>query len=101
MVMSPLVPSLHAAPQYPQMFFIRHESTAVGGNCEQNARGRTRSLLEGKDIPIIPRRHELLVLDLDDTLTATNAVDDECFVQALRIAFNIVLTNTNWTEYSH
>src|SRR5438093_13115293 len=44
---------------------------------------------------------KLVVFDLDGTLTATNAVDDECFVQALRIAFNIDLINTNWTEYSH
>ena len=44
---------------------------------------------------------KLLVLDLDGTLTATNAVDDKCFVRALRIAFDIDLINTNWTAYSH
>jgi len=43
----------------------------------------------------------LVVFDLDGTLTDTNAVDDECFVQALRIAFKIGHVNTNWTEYSH
>ncbi len=44
---------------------------------------------------------KLAVFDLDGTLTDTNAVDDECFVQALRITFNIDAINTNWTEYSH
>ncbi len=34
---------------------------------------------------------KLAVFDLDGTLTATNAVDDECFVRALRIAHNIDL----------
>ena len=29
----------HAAPQYPQMFLIRHESTAVGGNCGRTING--------------------------------------------------------------
>jgi len=37
----------------------------------------------------------LVVFDLDGTLTDTNAVDDECFVQALRIAFKIGDVNTN------
>src|SRR5215813_15672094 len=44
---------------------------------------------------------KLVVFDLDGTLTDTNAVDDECFVQALHIVFSIELINTNWTEYSH
>ena len=44
---------------------------------------------------------KLAVFDLDGTLTATNAVDDACFVRALRIVFDIDLINTNWTAYSH
>ena len=44
---------------------------------------------------------KLAVFDLDGTLTATNAVDDDCFVRALRIVFDIDLINTNWTAYSH
>jgi hypothetical protein len=31
MILSPLVPFPNAAQQYPNMFLIRHESTAVGG----------------------------------------------------------------------
>jgi phosphoserine phosphatase len=44
---------------------------------------------------------KLIVFDLDGTLTATNAVDDECFARALHIVFDIDLINTNWTAYSH
>ena len=44
---------------------------------------------------------KLAVFDLDGTLSATNVVDDRCFVQALRIAFDIQRVNTNWTEYRH
>jgi len=78
---------------------IRHESTAVGGNCGQNAAEEQVSLLEGKYNPT--KDMKLAVFDLDGTLTATNAVDDACFVRALRIVFDIDLINTNWTAYSH
>jgi hypothetical protein len=41
----------------------------------------------------------LVVLDLDGTLTTTFAVHVQCFVQAFPTALNIEHLNTNWTEY--
>jgi phosphoglycolate phosphatase-like HAD superfamily hydrolase len=41
----------------------------------------------------------LVVFDLDGTLTTTFAVHVQCFVQAFRAALNIEHLNTNWTEY--
>src|SRR4051812_32971374 len=43
----------------------------------------------------------LLVFDLDGTLTKTNAVDDACFAQAFTDALGIRRINTNWEEYEH
>src|SRR5262245_32181119 len=44
---------------------------------------------------------DLLVFDLDGTLTRTNEVDTECFVQALSDVLQIEKINTNWEEYEH
>jgi phosphoglycolate phosphatase-like HAD superfamily hydrolase len=44
---------------------------------------------------------KLLVFDLDGTLTRTNAVDDECFLQALADAHGMHKVNRRWTEYDH
>jgi phosphoglycolate phosphatase-like HAD superfamily hydrolase len=43
----------------------------------------------------------LLVCDLDGTLTRTFAVDEECFVQAFIDVFDVRDLNTQWTEYEH
>src|SRR5262245_2343687 len=43
----------------------------------------------------------LIVLDLDGTLTGTNEVDTDCFVQALGEALGIDDVNTNWEQYEH
>jgi phosphoglycolate phosphatase-like HAD superfamily hydrolase len=44
---------------------------------------------------------KLAVFDLDGTLTRTNEVDDQCFVQAFADALGIHELNTNWSEYEH
>ena len=43
----------------------------------------------------------LAVFDIDGTLTATNEVDDVCFVQALADAHGITDINTDWASYPH
>jgi len=43
----------------------------------------------------------LIVFDLDGTLTGTNEVDTDCFVQALGDALGIDNVNTNWEQYEH
>jgi phosphoglycolate phosphatase-like HAD superfamily hydrolase len=43
----------------------------------------------------------LVVFDLDGTLTDTSVVDNQCFIQALHSALNIERINTNWSEYRH
>jgi len=43
----------------------------------------------------------LVVFDLDGTLTDTNEVDTDCFVQALGDALGIDNVNTAWEEYEH
>src|SRR5262245_60512824 len=43
----------------------------------------------------------LIVFDLDGTLTGTNEVDTDCFVQALGEALGIEDVNTNWEQYEH
>ena len=43
----------------------------------------------------------LLVFDLDGTLTRTNDVDTQCFVQAVSDVLRIDNVNTNWEEYEH
>ena len=44
---------------------------------------------------------KLAVFDLDGTLTRTNEVDTQCFVQAFADALGIYELNTNWSEYEH
>src|SRR6267143_3402558 len=43
----------------------------------------------------------LAIFDIDGTLTATNAVDEICFVQAFADAHAITEINTNWMEYRY
>jgi phosphoglycolate phosphatase-like HAD superfamily hydrolase len=43
----------------------------------------------------------LIVFDLDGTLTATNEVDTNCFEQALGDVLGIDDVNTNWEQYEH
>jgi len=43
----------------------------------------------------------LVVFDLDGTLTATSAVDETCFVHAFADALNIRRLSTNWLDYHH
>lgn len=44
---------------------------------------------------------KLAIFDVDGTLTQTNSVDDECFVQALADVCAVRGINTNWAEYPH
>ena len=44
---------------------------------------------------------KLAIFDVDGTLTATNSVDDECFVEALADVYAVRGINTNWAEYPH
>ena len=44
---------------------------------------------------------KLAIFDIDGTLTNTNSVDDECFVQALADVNKVLGINTNWAEYPH
>lgn len=44
---------------------------------------------------------KLAVFDIDGTLTNTNAVDNDCFVQAFAEALEIREINTNWASYPH
>ena len=41
----------------------------------------------------------LAILDIDGTLTETNAVDEVCFVQAFADAHSITEINTDWMQY--
>jgi phosphoglycolate phosphatase-like HAD superfamily hydrolase len=41
----------------------------------------------------------LVVFDIDGTLTATNNVDNECFVLALQEVLQITDIDTDWTKY--
>ena len=43
----------------------------------------------------------LVIFDVDGTLTKTNKVDGQCYLQALADEFGIAGINTNWTEYEH
>src|SRR6266508_3075959 len=49
----------------------------------------------------VSRTMKLVVFDLDGTLASTNAVDEECFVQAFEQSLGIGTLNTNWPEYQH
>ncbi len=44
---------------------------------------------------------KLAIFDIDGTLTNTNSVDDQCFVQALAEAHAITNINTDWASYPH
>lgn len=43
----------------------------------------------------------LVIFDVDGTLTETNAVDEVCFVQAFADAHAVTQINTNWIEYQY
>jgi phosphoglycolate phosphatase-like HAD superfamily hydrolase len=44
---------------------------------------------------------KLAIFDIDGTLTNTNSVDDECFVNALAEAHAITEIDTDWAGYPH
>ena len=44
---------------------------------------------------------KLAIFDIDGTLTQTNDVDSECFIQAFSSEFQIAEINTNWGTYGH
>ena len=44
---------------------------------------------------------DLAIFDVDGTLTATNDVDSECFVQAVADVFGILNLDTDWSHYEH
>lgn len=44
---------------------------------------------------------KLAIFDIDGTLTNTNSVDDECFVEAFADVNEVLGINTNWAEYPH
>lgn len=43
----------------------------------------------------------LAIFDLDGTLARTSAVDDECWVRAVRLAWGIDGIDTDWSSYRH
>lgn len=43
----------------------------------------------------------LVMFDIDGTLTKTNNIDTQCYVQAIRDILSIVEINTNWTTYKN
>lgn len=44
---------------------------------------------------------KLAIFDIDGTLTNTNGVDGECFVQAFAETHGITNINTDWSDYTH
>ncbi|HEX8735732.1 MAG TPA: HAD family hydrolase [Pyrinomonadaceae bacterium] len=44
---------------------------------------------------------KLAIFDIDGTLTATNEIDDECFVKAFAETHQINDLETDWTKYKH
>ncbi len=44
---------------------------------------------------------KLAIFDIDGTLTDTNSVDDQCFIEAMAQAHNITQIDTNWSAYPH
>lgn len=44
---------------------------------------------------------KLIIFDIDGTLTNTNRVDEECFVQAFADLYGVTGINTNWADYPH
>ena len=69
-------------------FYIERKFSAVFIECRQRGADNCAEM-------------NLLVCDLDGTLTRTNAVDEECFVQAFADVFGIQDMNTTWSEYDH
>lgn len=43
----------------------------------------------------------LIIFDIDGTLTQTNDVDSKCFAQAIKDALKITDLNTNWPSYKY
>ena len=43
----------------------------------------------------------LAVFDVDGTLTDTNAIDSECFIEALAAEFGIRFVDDDWSAYPH
>jgi len=43
----------------------------------------------------------LVIFDVDGTLTDTNGVDDDCFLQAFEDALGITEISTDWENYPH
>ncbi len=44
---------------------------------------------------------KLLLFDIDGTLTNTNAVDTDCFVQAIQTVLGLPEIETDWDQYLH
>lgn len=44
---------------------------------------------------------DLAIFDVDGTLTATNDVDSECFVEAITEVLGIPRLDTDWSRYEH
>jgi phosphoglycolate phosphatase-like HAD superfamily hydrolase len=44
---------------------------------------------------------QLAIFDIDGTLTATNVVDDECYLRAVAETFDLVGSDLNWAEAPH
>ena len=44
---------------------------------------------------------KLAIFDVDGTLTETNEVDTQCFVEAFADSHQITEIDTNWTRYKH
>ena len=44
---------------------------------------------------------KLLVFDIDGTLSATNAVDQECFAAAMSETLGVAEIDTDWSSYPH
>lgn len=64
-----------------------------------------KSVHEWRKHPLPPdllnNRMKLAIFDIDGTLTNTNSVDDECFVEAFADVNKVLGINTNWAEYPH
>lgn len=44
---------------------------------------------------------QLVIFDIDGTLTNTNKIDENCFVRAFALELGIFGINPNWTEYTY
>lgn len=44
---------------------------------------------------------QLVIFDIDGTLTNTNKIDENCFVRTFALEFGIFGINTNWAEYAY